>query len=234
MPRTLCLMLIPLIALALLGGCSEPVESGFLSPYDGFQRCGLFSANLEYVNPQADWAQYKSVRILPVTVLFASDSARISPRDAAELSGFFERKLAEEFGKDYRVVSQGGPGVLEVRAAITNLRPTNVGENAAAQAGGLLLPMVWGIGIEGYKHVTGDQLGMGEAQVEAEFRSSTSGRRLYGYVARKVGSSLDVKGQMSAWGVVETALSKWAGVLHNELQYRQNPTGMKRLLSEMK
>ncbi len=222
-----------MLLLALGAGCAHPVESGFLAPYDGFERCSAFSANLEYVDPRADWKAYRGVRILPVTVIFASESDRISPGDSSALASYFQQRLAEEFGKDYRLATQPGPGVLEVRAAITNLRPTNVAQNAAVQTGQFFLPVAWDLGIEGYKHLTGDRLGMGEAQVEAEFRDSLTGRRQYGYVARKIGSSLDLPGQLSAWGVVATALSKWARVLHGELKYRQDPTYFNKLLSEM-
>jgi hypothetical protein len=202
-------------------GCAHPVESGFLAPYDGFHRSSVLSTSLEYAYPQADWGPYRKVRILPVVLYYAPGSHEVGPKDTADLTAFFQRKLAEAFGKDYAIVQQAGPGVLDIRVALTNLRPTDVLENAGAQTAGILLPVAYNLGLEGYKHLTGDQLGMGEAQVEAEFLDSQTRQRLYGYVSRKIGSSLDIPGQASTWGVVETAMSRWSHILYRELKHRQ-------------
>jgi hypothetical protein len=235
--RWLWTILLPaalLPAIAGSPGCSPPVESGFLAPYNGFHRSSALSTNLQYVDPDAGWKRYSKVRIFTVSLYYAPGAqVRVGPKDAAALTSFFEQKLLDAFGKDYRVVSNPGPDVLDVRVALTNLRPTDVVKNAAARAAGVLLPMAYDLGLEGYKHLTGDQLGMGEAQVEAEFRDSVSQRRLYGLVARNVGSSLDIPGQTSAWGVVETAMSKWARALYRQLRYRQDPTQLNKLLAEV-
>jgi hypothetical protein len=223
------------VFVALLeAGCSRPVASGFLAPYEGFHRSSLLNTDLEYANPQAAWREYDKIRIFQVVLIYAPGSRGIGPKDVDDLTSFFEGKLIEAFGKDYAIVHDAGPDVLDLRVALTNLRPTNVLENAAAQSAGFLLPVAYNLGLEGYKHLTGDQLGMGEAQVEAEFRDSQTQARLYGYVARKIGSSLDIAGQTTTWGVVETAMSMWARVLVRQLKYRQDPSEFNKLMSEMK
>lgn len=216
---TLCFLL-PLLS----AGCSPPVATGFLAPYDGFRRFSLLNSDVEYVNPRAQWKAYTKVRIFPSVVYNASGTYEGDPNDEITLATYLDKELVESFKGEFKLVSEPGPDVVDIRAAITNLHPTHVLKNAAAQTGELVIPVAWFLGVEGYKAISGDQLGMGEAQVEAEFRDSMTQERVYGYVSRRVGSFLDVRGQTTSLGVIETALTKWAHILSRQLLHLKNPS----------
>jgi len=75
-----------------------------------------------------------------------------------------------------------------------------------------------------YKGVTHDTLGMGQASFEVEFLDAVTGQRIFGYVGMKEGSSLDIKGQATRWGVVETIMKKWATFLAVKLKKLSDPS----------
>lgn len=198
-----------------VGGCSHAQESGFLGNYGGFRETGLLDKNLEYIDRGVDWSQYNAVLIEPVKLYLMRDPEQKewpTGRESRMLCSYYTSQLIQAFEKfDVNVAHSPGPGVVEIRSAVTQLSPTNVAENAAAQ-GTIFIPGA-GIAKEAYKGVTGSTLGMGQASMEVEFLDSETGTRLFGYVAKRTGSSLDIKGQTSRWGVVEQVMKKWAAFL---------------------
>ena len=222
--KTTCKVFIACVGVAMIFavvGCTHAQESGFLGNYDGFRETGLLNKNLEYVADGVDWSQYKAVMIEPVKLYLMQDSEQKDKPTSGEsrmLCSYYTSQLIQEFEKlGVTIVYAPGPGVMEIRAAVTELLPTNVVENAAAQ--GTLAVPGGGLAKDAYEEVTGSTLGMGQASMEVEFLDSETGTRLFGYVAKKTGSSLDIKGQTSRWGVVKEVMKKWA--LFLALKYKK-------------
>jgi len=76
-------------------------------------------ASLRYFNPAAQWQQYKSVLIEPVT-FWGDETSKVAPSDQQALATYFKGALDKEFGEKFQVVSEPGPGVVRVQFAITD------------------------------------------------------------------------------------------------------------------
>jgi len=76
-------------------------------------------ASLRYFNPAAQWQQYKSVLIEPVT-FWGDETSKVVPSDQQALATYFKGALDKEFGEKFQVVSEPGPGVVRVQFAITD------------------------------------------------------------------------------------------------------------------
>ncbi|HNX27018.1 MAG TPA: DUF3313 domain-containing protein [Phycisphaerae bacterium] len=211
---------------AVFPGCSHPEESGFLVNYNGFKETGLLHKNLIYVNDGVDFTQYNAVKILPVRTYLMSTTDGVAPAEIDQLTDFFQQQLVDQFAVYFRETNRSAQGVVIVRAAVTSLVPTDVAENAAAQGAGFIpgVGLVVSAGEAAYKGVTHDTLGMGQASFEVEFLDAVTGQRIFGYVGMKEGSSLDIKGQATRWGVVETIMKKWATFLAVKLKKLSDPS----------
>jgi hypothetical protein len=210
----LALILLFGITAVLAGGCARPEVSGFLAPYTGFEKAGVAGPDLQYIRPGVDWAKYKKVRICHVVVYMSPESGEyraVNPDDLRQISDYFESQLVKYFSQDFQVTDQPGPDVLDVRAALTRLRPTSRAADAAGWAipGSFVLTM-------GYQAATNKSLAMGEAGMEVELRDSLTHQRVYGYVGLHLGSSLEPQ-QATRWGIAQHALEEWAKKLVQEL-----------------
>lgn len=134
----------------------------------------------------------------------------VDPQELAELAGFLRDEViaALSEGDAYVVVEEPGPGVLQIRAAITDVVPVdpkkNLGATAVGMAAGvgLLLPRV----------------DLGRTSIEAEFLDSQTGERLVAVVAEKKGKRFGgkVKGAKT-WGDVKAAFKNWSKGLRERL-----------------
>lgn len=204
-------VLAALVAAAALaaGGCGRAEFSGFLEPYTGFQSISRFDPNLEYVQPGVRWGDYKKVRVAQV-LTYVQPLGGYRPVDPDELkwlADYFEAQLMEALGRRFELTADPGPGVLDVRAAITRLRPTNRAANAAAW----LTPGSLAV-TAGYTAVTNSNLVLGEAGVEVELADSLTGVRRYAFVGMHLGSGLELE-QVTRWGIAMKALREWADLV---------------------
>jgi len=215
-----CLILT--IASALLaGGCGRPELSGFLAPYTNFHEISNINPNLEYVQPGVNWGGYRKVRIAKV-LAYVQPSAgyrAVDPDDLKRLVSEFQADLVDALGRMFEVTLEPGPDVLDVRAAVTRLRPTSMAGNAAAW----IVPGSMAV-TAGYQALTNSSLALGEAGVELELADSVTGVRRYGFVALHLGSSLELE-QLARWGIAEKALKDWADLLEERLKFLRTHPG---------
>lgn len=204
-------VLVAVLAAAALaaGGCGRAEFSGFLEPYTGFQKISRFDPNLEYVRPGVRWADYRKVRIAQVLTYVQPQGGYrpVDPDELKWLADYFEAQLMEAFGCRFELTAEPGPGVLDVRSAITRLRPTNRVANAAAW----LTPGSLAV-TAGYTAVTNSNLVLGEAGVEVELADSLTGVRRYAFVGMHLGSGIELE-QVTRWGIATKALREWADLV---------------------
>jgi len=138
-------------------------------------------------------------------------SSSVDPDDIKYMSDYLEKSLVDAFGKKWTLTHQAGPDVLDVRAALTRVRPTN----RAADAATWIIPgsfLVTG----GYQAATGKSLALGDAGIEVAINDSMTGKRLLGFVGLHIGESFEVE-QATKWGIAEKALKKWSDYLADKL-----------------
>ena len=190
----------------------SPPTSGFLGDYSDLEPHPDKKLMLVYRKRAGVLAAYDKFLIDPVLIYFHEEAqgTGVDPAELAQLAGFLRDEVVEALveGGAYEIVEEAGPGVVQLRAAITDVVPVdpkkNVGATAVGMAAGvgLLLP----------------RMDLGRTSIEAEFLDSQTGERLVAVVAEKRGKRFGgkVKGAKT-WGDVKAAFKKWAKNLRKQL-----------------
>ena len=206
------LLIVPL----LLGGCAagrmdDVEQSGFLVDYSQLTPGGEDRAALTYIAPDADFKKYDSLMFDRVSVWLSPEakSRGIDPAVFKEMSDYFLNALIEAVKDGYSVVDQPGPNVLRVRAAITDVKPSNPTANTLST----IVP-VGMVVAAGTKAASGDNLGTGEAEAEFELLDSMTSERLAAAVDRRQGGKGAFRGE---WEDTKDAFDYWAGRFRERL-----------------
>lgn len=220
-PVGACLVLL----LSACAGSRQPrgevQESGFLGSYADLKPGKKGEAKLLYIDPDADWSRYRAIHLDSVTLWPGKDGslASLSHEDQQMLANLLYKTTYEALAHDFQMVDQPGPGVLRIRAALTEAKSTNVPLNAVATVVPQIRLLGTAVGLAANTAAT-----VGKARVEVEVQDSLSGRRLAAAVDERVGQrSLRAFGK---WSQVEAAFDHWAQRLDQRLvELRDGKTG---------
>jgi len=182
----------------------EVAESGFLRDYSQLQPGKPGQAKLVYINPDVDWSRYTAAKFESVTVWPGQDGrlASLSPEDRQMLADRLYMALYDALSKEIKMVDLPGPGVMEVRVALTEAKPTNVVLNAAATIVPQLRVASTLLGLAANTALT-----VGSATIEGDVRDSLTYERLAAFVDERVGQrSVQAFG---TWSQVQAAFDHW-------------------------
>jgi hypothetical protein len=207
--------LYPLLATIVLSACALTVQqpmsdvdkmpkSGFLTDYSLLQPGGKDQPRLRYVNPNVNWNSYTGIFIAPV--VFISDAnAKVDPNDQQMLTDYYYNTLKTHLGDVLPIVDQPGPGVLVVRAALTNVTTATPGLRTVSvvipQA--RLLNGLQSLATDSYAFV-------GSAQSEAEIKDGGTGQIVAEAVDGQAGGMSIKAADVWKWGDAENAMDHWA------------------------
>lgn len=195
-----------LVGGAFLTSC-KTVDSGnrsFLSTYDGFTAATKGGA-LIYEGDSAKLKGFDKVYVSDVEVLVdVEEGKKTSDAELKQLAVSFESILKEEFGQKFGISRSRGPGVLEVRAALVDVKPNSPAWFVAGYAPGVFVATsaLWA--------ATGDNPGSGVTTVQVEVLDSSSKERLYAIIDEERGGKHKVRGALSRWGQAEVSFRKWS------------------------
>ena len=205
------------LVLLVLGGCGTPMpaHSGFLGDYPRMRPSPRISGAWGWWHPRKRISDYLKIMIDPVTVFLhpQAQSRGVNPDELKELADYFRYQMVSRIlssGK-YEIVHAAGPGVLRIRAAITDVQPSKVLLNVT--------PVLGATGV-----------GVGGASMEAECLDTESGERILAVIATRKGDPFEVQEGSSKWGDTQAVLREWAQVLREALDNRsmQKPIGPQR------
>lgn len=194
MRRTARATLLALLAIATVGCAArarraEP--SGFLADYDALRPLEAEPGVLRYEH-EGGLGAYARFLIEPVRILAhpGANMDRIPTERLEELALDLETALRTELDAAYEVVDAPGPGVLRVRAAITDVEPAT--------------PL---LNLHPATKITG--LGLGGASFEAEGVDGATGERIFAVLvsreaAKRIGSGL------GEWADARQVMRDWA------------------------
>jgi hypothetical protein len=96
-------------------------ESGFLKDYSVLRPGGEGEAAFRYIKPGVAFSAYDKVLVEPVTIWAASEDSlkNVSEDDRSMIVDYLHTALVKRVGEKVSVVDEPGPGVLRLRAAIT-------------------------------------------------------------------------------------------------------------------
>lgn len=214
--------LIPILVLCTLligcasGGMKDVKKSGFIDDYSMLEPGGDDRAALVYINPDVDFKHYSKIMFERVTVMLSADAdyKGIDPALFKELTDYYQNALIDAVRTGYKVVDQPGPGVLRVRTAITDIKPSKPVSNTLSS----IIPV--GIVVAGVtKASSGDNLGTGEAATEIVVVDSLSGKQLAAAVDRRQGGKSMFRGK---WTDTKQAFDHWAKRFRQRLDEARN------------
>lgn len=202
------LLITPLIFLLIVGCASVGMEgvekTGFLGDYSMLKEGEANTAALSYRNPNANFKSYNKIMFDRIVVSFSDDAdyKEIDPAILKELTDYYQNALLESVKSGFEVVDQPGVGVLRVRVAITDVKPSKPVANTMST----LLPVGWAVS-GATKVSSGDNLGTGEAATEVDVLDSLTSVRLAAAVDRRQGGKSVFEGK---WNDTKEAFDYWA------------------------
>lgn len=206
-----------LAACFLLGlvGCAttrqvrDEERSGFLGDYSMLRQGVGLEANYVYIDKSVKWAKYTKIWIKPIELWKSDDpEAPLGKLDKASQQLLVEEFYAafyEALTNNFQIVNHGGPDVLIIHAALTDGRPSRPVLDVVTS---VYLPLK--LASYGKRLVTGTDIGVGLATVEAEFLDGESGRRVAAAMDARAGTKALRSKLRSKWNDVKLAFDWWA------------------------
>jgi len=170
--------------------------------------------------------RYERVIIEDIRVILPKSTdpkvKKASRQEAEVLAEKFEDILELEFGKHYTITTSRSSATMTIRAALTDLEPSNPALFAVNY-----MPYA-GLAATGIQALQGETkaLGAGTAQIEIEVLDSRSRRQLYAMVDRLEGGKLQ-PGSLSKYGQAEMAMQSWARKVRKAVQGKETMTPVK-------
>jgi hypothetical protein len=186
-------------------------HSGFLRDYSQLAPRQGFEAKEVYVNPDSAWETYDAVHIESATLWISDPAKQPSKQDEQMLTDLVYRSLSTTLGERFRLVSQPGPGVLEVRVALTEAKGARVALNSVTT----VVPQLRLISSAGGLAADTAVL-VGAASGEAEINDSMTKERLAAAIDSVAGTK-GITRAFSKWADVENACNAWSERLRDFL-----------------
>ncbi len=206
-------MVFLIVMMLMMGGCftSQPVRdvtpSGFLEDYSQFQPGERGEAALIYRNPNANLGSYDKFMIDNVAIWYSEEeSLRDLPEEELkQLSLLLKVRVIEALKNEGLTrVKEPGPGVMRIRAAITDAKKSKPILDAATT----VIPQAR-IVSSARRLAFGTHSFVGRAGIEGEVLDSQTGERLGAIVDRRAGGKT-LEGSFNSWDDVEQSFKFWA------------------------
>ncbi len=206
-----------------LFACAGKKTSSDINPADHFlgqdyallQPREELKGGLGWRNPEFSPKEYNAFLIEPVTVWNAESLQKesgLKKDDLDILAKYFQDVLTKvPDGTKMKLATAPGPGVIAVRAAVTDVETSSPVSNA--------LTSVVPVGIllsAGKQLTTGQAIGVGKCTVEMRFVDSVSDRTLAMFSDTKFGKKYDSAG-FTKTGQTEEAMKEWANLMKERI-----------------
>ena len=163
-------------------------------------------ADLRYINPNAQWTQYKKILLQPVT-FWGEDDAKLSAKDQLYLTNYFYQALEQKLSTKFQLVSEPGPGVLRLQVALEDATTAT----PVLRTISMLVPQARALATLKLA-ATGTYPFVGSAQAAAKLTDSETGQLLMAAVDRRVGGGAVRTAAQWQLGDAESAINTWAQV----------------------
>jgi len=194
------------------GGPLPTAVTGFLGPDASKLAAGPEGgAALVWVNPNAQWATYTKIQLMPVEFWAAADS-KVSTADQATLTEYFYNQLQTNLSKSFTLVDQPGPGVMTLRVALMDATTAVPGLRTIS----VIVPQARVLNLA-QSMATDSYAFVGSAEAEMKLTDSVNGTLLAEAVDQRAGG-MGLKSAASfQWGDAQNAMDYWAQRIPNRL-----------------
>ena len=193
--------------------------SGFLDNYDDFKIINPeTNAEVWIKPPHQDLSllkDYEAIVFSPIEIWMhsASDYQGIDPNELKLITDYFLEQLKENLGKNFEIVQNSGPNVMNLRIAITGVRKAKPHKEVYDF---IPVKLVWDAGNAVYRKATGKHLDVYEATVEMEILDTQSGERLVAALDRHGVKETTEEGE-DTWAPLQEVIDYWAKIISNRL-----------------
>lgn len=218
--KAVCSGMLAVATVALLASCTSTSQmrrtkaTGFLGDYSQLHEGTGNEAQLVYIRPNVRWAAYDKVILDPITAyaIPGNPLADLPKEQLNALVGYLHAALGEQLGRNYKLVTTPGPGVMRVRVALTEA-------DANAPIRGVVSSvMPIGVAVSVLKTaVTGSGTATGHARVEMEILDTPTGERMAAAVDAQSGNKRDFFGNFNKWDDAKDAFDNWSVQLAGRL-----------------
>jgi len=178
--------------------------SGFLGDTSKLTPGDKDQTSLRYINPAAQWTQYRKVLLEPVT-FWGDDRTKIPAADQQMFCNFLHEQLYDQLGKKYELVTEPGPGVMRLQVAIVDAEAATPILRTISMA----IPQARLLSSLKYL-ATGTYPFIGGAEGEAKMTNSVTGQLLGEWVDKRVGGGSIKTAAQWQWGDAENVMKEWA------------------------
>jgi len=177
-----------------------------------------WGAALVWINPDAQWANYTKIQLMPVEFWAAADS-KVPTADQATLTEYFYNQLQTNLSKSFTLVDQPGPGVMTLRVALMDATTAVPGLRTIS----VVVPQARVLNLA-QSMVTDSYAFVGSAEAEMKLTDSVSGALLAEAVDQRAGG-MGIKSAASfQWGDAQNAMDYWAEKIPNRILQLQGKT----------
>jgi hypothetical protein len=206
MPKTLKNVFIVMVSLSLMTvtGCAKKkiCHTGFFEECPDFKPGPKGGADYVYFKDNVDFKAYDKVMVNYVEFYFTEDAEYkgIHPLEMELLANTFHQKILEALKGSYPVVSEAGPGVLQLRVALSDLAPS--------RSDFITMTEVLSSGTRLKKGSIAIHTFIGGASIEVEMLDSQTSERLAAAVDTKSVTKHQI--MIGKWEHVEDAFGFWS------------------------
>ncbi len=198
----------------LVSGCSnapkpKPLEfSGFLQNYSGLRPAPDDSGAWTYRRPGVDFRPYTKVMVDPLVIWPSTQSnyRGLDPRTAWQLAVAFEERMRLALAGGYTLVKQPGPGVLRIRAALTDV----VLQRPGVESPGPIISTTNDFLLQATEKVSGMNMFAGEAAIEAEALDGQTHEQLAAFVEKRMNSRVLMTKDKYSLGPILEMFTYWS------------------------
>lgn len=181
----------------------DATHSGFLGDYSQLAPREGFQAQEVYVNPDAAWPRYDAVYLESVTLWVSDEAKKPKPEEQKMLTDLLYKGLHDKIAEKFKIADKPGPGVIKLRAALTDAKGARVALNTVstvvpqARAAATVL----GLGTDTAALV-------GTASMEGELTDGITNERLAAVVDSRAGTK-GVTRMLFKWADVDAICDHW-------------------------
>ena len=178
-------------------------HSGFLGDYSQLEPREGYQAQEIYINSKAVWKSYNAVYLQSVTMYVSDEAKKPSAEEQKMLTDMLYKSLHDKIAEKFTIADKPGPGVIKIRAALTEAKGARVALNTVSTVvpQARMAATVLGLGTDTAALV-------GAASLEAEANDSITSDRLAAVVDSRAGTK-GVMRMLSKWADVEAICDHW-------------------------
>ena len=168
-------------------------------------------AALVYINPNAQWNQYTKILLEPVEFWDAPDG-KLSPADQHMLTAYFYNQTKIDLQKNFTLVDQGGPGVIDLQVALVNASAAI----PVLRSISVVMPQLRVINA-GQSLAPGTYAFVGGAEAQMKATDSSTGELLAAAIDKQKGDIAVATAAQWQWGDAENEMNYWAEKMSSRL-----------------